>query len=111
MIELHDLSVFFESEAEIRPSDVPWEYSGATFEYQSGDDSVWCFLAPGEGDLRLLWRQGRLKRTEVSLTGYFDMKLENQSGVERFVAIPQDAQKQPFVLQLKPHVFFALGAV
>ena len=39
------------------------------------------------------------------------MKLEVQSGIERFVAIPDDDSKRPLVLQLRPHVFFALGAI
>jgi hypothetical protein len=58
-----------------------------------------------------VWRQKDVKRVELSLRGYFDMKVEVQSGRERFVAIPNDGDKPPFVLQLRPHVFVALGAV
>jgi len=110
-IELEDLTAFFEAEPKLRPSDVPWQFSGAAFEYRSPSDSVWCFLAPGEGDVKCLWHQGKVKRAELSLTGYFDVKLESQSGANRLVAIPKDNLAPPFVLQLKPHVFVALGAV
>lgn len=110
-MDLDDLRVFFESEPVIHPSDVPWQYSGASFHFRTDADSVWCRLATGEGELAVVWRQGDIKRLELSLEGYFDMKLETQSGVERFVAIPSRDRNPPFVLQLRPHVFAALGAV
>ena len=50
-------------------------------------------------------------RAELSLRGYFDMKLEVQAGRERLVAIPNEVGMPPFVLQLRPHVFIALGGV
>jgi hypothetical protein len=45
------------------------------------------------------------------MEGYFNMKLERQSGLDRFVAIPNVDSGRPLVLQLRPHVFFALGAI
>src|SRR5262245_47442587 len=109
-MDLHHLSLFFESEPVIDPSDVSWEYSGVSFHFRTADDSVSCRLTPGEGQLRLVWRQRDIKRLEVSLEGYFDMRFENQSGVERFVAIASDDRHRPFVMQLRPHVFVSVGA-
>jgi hypothetical protein len=39
------------------------------------------------------------------------MKLEIQAGRERLVAIPDEEGMPPFVLQLRPHVFIALGGI
>jgi len=111
MIDLDDLGFFFECDPVVSPSDVSWEYAGVSFLFASGDDEVRCYLAPGEGELSVVWRQNKIKRCELSLQGYFDLKLETQSGVERLVAIPNQNQLAPFVLQLRPHVFVALGAV
>jgi hypothetical protein len=110
-MDLHELTIFFESEPVIGAGDVPWEYAGVSFHFRTATDAVRCRLAPGEGELAISWFQGSIKRAEISLEGYFDMKLEVQSGIERFVAIPDDDSKRPLVLQLRPHVFFALGAV
>ena len=110
-MDLHELTVFFESEPVIQPSDVSWVYGGVSFHFKTTDESVWCRLAPEEGELAMVWRQREVKRMELSLEGYFDMKLELQSGVNRLVAIPSDVGNRPFVLQLRPHVFVAIGAV
>jgi hypothetical protein len=110
-MDLEALSIFFESEPVIGPGDVPWEYAGAAFRFQTADDAVWCRLAPGEGELAISWHQGGVKRVEISLEGYFDIRLERQSGLERLVAIPNDDSKRPVVVQLRPHVFFAVGAI
>ena len=45
------------------------------------------------------------------MEGYSDIKIENRSGVERLVAIPDENEARPLVIQLKPHVFVAIGAV
>lgn len=110
-MDLDELTIFFESEPVIGAGDVPWEYAGASFQFRTASDDVWCRLAPGEGELTILWRQGGVKRAEISMEGYFAMKLQRQSGIERLVATPNDDSNRPFVLQLRPHVFFALGAV
>lgn len=111
MLELEDLMGFFGAEPVLDKTDVEWPYAGASFRYTGPQDSVWCWLAPGEGDFALVWRQGDTKRLELSLTGYFKVQLEYQSGVRRLVAIPQSEDRPPLVLQLTPHVFVALGAV
>ena len=82
-----------------------------SFHFQNAEDSVWCRLAPEEGELALVWRKSGVKCVELSLEDYFYMKLENQSGVERLVAVPNDDRNRPFVLQLRPHVFVSVGAV
>jgi hypothetical protein len=110
-LDLHDLLQFFEHEPIIDESDVPWEYSGATAIFRNGADEVWCRLAPGEGALAMLWRQGGVKRFELSVEGYSDMKIERIGTVLRFVAASSEGKKEPLVLQLRPHVFVAMGAV
>lgn len=110
-LDLHDLLLFFGTEPKIDESDVPWEYSGASISFESAEDLVWCRLAPGEGELAIVWRQSALKRMELSLGGYFDVKIENVSGVDRLVARSEEPGTEPFVLQLRPHVFVAIGAV
>ncbi|MDO8774194.1 MAG: hypothetical protein Q7K57_36875 [Burkholderiaceae bacterium] len=110
-LDLHDLLIFFGSEPKIDESDVPWDYSGAQITFESGDDLVWCRLAPGEGELALVWCQGGVKRVELSLEGYFDVKIENTGGEERLVALPQTSDRRPLVLRLRPQVFIAIGAV
>jgi hypothetical protein len=110
-MDLDELSIFFESDPVIGPGNIPWEYAGASFQFRTASDDVWCRLAPGEGELAISWRQGGVKRAEISVEGYFNMKLEIQSGIERLVAIPNDDSNRPLVLQLRQHVFFALGAI
>lgn len=110
-LDLDDLQSFFESEPIYDESDVSWEYSGVACRFVTAQDDVSCRLAPGQGELTLMWRQGGLKRLELSLDNLFLMKIESQSGIERLVAIPEDSTRQPFVLQLRPHIFVALGSV
>jgi len=111
MIDIDDLAYFFECSPVVTPSDVPWEYAGVSLRFESGEDNLSCRMAPGEGELSLVWHQGSQKRLELSLNGYFDVKLESQSGRELLVAIPNQENLALFVLQLRPHVFVALGAV
>lgn len=56
-LDLSDLVAFFESEPTLDEHDVPWQYSGALFRYVSGEDSITCRIAPGEGLLSVSWRQ------------------------------------------------------
>ena len=60
-MDLHDLTLFFEAEPVVDPSDVPWEYGGVSFRFETPEDLVSCQLAPGEGELALVWRQGGVK--------------------------------------------------
>ena len=110
-LDLHDLLMFFGSEPTVDESDVPWDYSGAQLTFQSGRDVVWCRIAPGEGELAILWCQDGIKRVELSLEGYFDVKIENVGSEKRLVALSEASNGKPFVLQLRPQVFIALGAV
>jgi len=110
-LDLHDLLMFFGSEPKIDESDVSWDYSGAQITFESGNDVVWCRLAPGEGELALVWRQGGIKRVELSLDGYFDVKIESKGGEEQRVALPEASDSRPFVLRLRPQVFIAMGAI
>ena len=110
MLELEDLMGFFGAEPVLDDTDVEWPYAGAAFVHHRADDMVWCWLAPGEGDLALVWRQGETKRVELSLSGYFKVQLEFEAGARRLVAIPESNEKPPFSLQLSPHVFVSLGA-
>ena len=91
-MDLHELTLFFEAEPAIHSSDAPWEYGGVSFQFEATEDVVSCRLAPGEGELALVWRQRGVKRAELSLRGYFDMKLEIQAGRERLVAIPDEVR-------------------
>jgi len=86
-MDLHELTLFFEAEPAVYPSDVPWEYGGVSFRFETADDLVSCRLAPAEGEVALVWRQHGVKRAELALRGYFDMKLEIQAGRQRLVAI------------------------
>lgn len=110
-LDLHDLLMFFGSEPKFDESDVPWDYSGAQITFEYGNDVVWCRLAPSEGELALVWPQGGIKRVELSLEGYFDVKIENIGGEERLIALPEASDRRPFVLRLRPQVFIAMGAV
>jgi hypothetical protein len=110
-LDLHDLFMFFESEPKVDESDVPWNYSGVQITFESGNDVVWCRLTPGEGELALVWRQDDIKRVELSLEGYFDVKIESTGAEERLIALPEALGRKPFVLRLRPQVFIAMGAV
>jgi len=111
MTDLSDFSLFFECEPQVVVSDVPWDYAGATFHFTTSEDEVRCRLAPGEGQISVVWHQRGLKQLELSLNAYFTTKIELLAGQERLVAIPNRDDLPPLVLQLRPHVFVALGSV
>ncbi|MDO9405712.1 MAG: hypothetical protein Q7T87_16900 [Polaromonas sp.] len=111
MTDLTDFALFFECNPSVRPSDVPWDYSGATFFFETTEDTVHCRLAPGEGQISLVWHQRGLKQVEVSLEWYFDVKLERLADRDRLGAIGNRDDLPPLVVQLRPNVFIALGSV
>lgn len=108
-IELYELIGFFEVEPIIDESDVPWQFSGVAFETIRENNKVYCSLAPGEGCLTFIWWQNNIQIICLSLKGYEKLNIENTGGVEKLVAIPNDGEREPFELQLKPYISVIAG--
>ena len=109
-LELNDLSTFFACEPTVDAGDNAWKHAGAAFRYVQAEDDVFCNLAPGKGELYVVWRQDGIKRVELSLEGYFEVRLEHQHGVQCLLAQPSQTDRAPLILQLKPYVLVALRA-
>lgn len=109
MVDLNELALFFGDLPAVDESDVTWDVSGASFRFENGVDVVQCFLAPTDGRITLAWFENGSRRVELSLTNYFQVQLERRNGATQLVAVPQDRQLSPLVLQLRPAVFIGLG--
>jgi hypothetical protein len=107
--ELHELLGFFEVEPTISERDVPWFYNQLTYETVRGEDSIYCAIEPGEGQLCFVWMRKEELVARLELDAIASLYVESDRGVEKLIAKFENSAILDFELQLRPTVHVRWG--
>ena len=103
--EQYELIGFFEVEPQVTDRDVPWFYNRLTFRTQRGEDTIYCAIEPGYGQLVFIWERQSKPVISLILEEIESLQVKTEHNLETLVAkFKIDTGVMDFELQLRPHV-------